>query len=158
MKGISRKIDELGRIVVPKEIRNNLNINVNDELEIYVNDNKIILEKYSKLENIKEFIIKLIKDIKNVNGMKILVTDKDKIIDSNELITNELKKIIENNVNKENIKLKLTDKLEITCSINIIKENYLPIGAVITISDNIKEIDLKIANFVAQMLSNYIAL
>lgn len=92
MKGISRKIDELGRIVVPKEIRNNLNINVNDELEIYVNDNKIILEKYSKLENIKEFIIKLIKDIKNVNGMKILVTDKDKIIDSNELITNELKK------------------------------------------------------------------
>lgn len=158
MKGISRKIDELGRIVVPKEIRNNLNINVNDELEIYVNDNKIILEKYSKLENIKEFIIKLIKDIKNVNGMKILVTDKDKIIDSNELITNELKKIIENNVNKENIKLKLTDKLEITCSINIIKENYSPIGAVITISDNIKEIDLKIANFVAQMLSNYIAL
>lgn len=158
MKGISRKIDELGRIVVPKEIRNNLNINANDELEIYVNDNKIILEKYSKLENIKEFIIKLIKDIKNVNGMKILVTDKDKIIDSNELITNELKRIIENNVNKENVKVKLTDKLEITCSINIIKENYLPIGSVITIGENIKEKDIEISNFIAQILSNYIAL
>lgn len=158
MKGISRKIDELGRIVIPKEIRNNLNINVNDELEIYVNDNKIIFEKYSKLDNIKDFIKNLIKNIKDVNEMKILVTDKEKVIDTNELITKDLKNIIENNVNKKNINLNITDKLETNCSINIIKENYLPIGSVVIVGNNLNELDCKLGNFIAQILSNYIAL
>lgn len=156
MKGISRKIDELGRIVIPKEMRNNLNIHVNDELEIYVNDNKIILEKYSKLDNISEFINNLIKNIQSVNKMKILITDKEKVINTNEIITDDLKKFIEKNVNKENIKLPLTDKLETDCSINIIKENYLPIGSVIILGNNY--LDCKLGNFVAQILSNYIAL
>ncbi len=45
--GIVRKVDELGRIVLPKELRNTLNINEKDPLEIYVDDdNKIILKKY----------------------------------------------------------------------------------------------------------------
>ena len=158
MKGISRKIDELGRIVIPKEIRNNLNINVNDELEIYVNDNKIIFEKYSKLDNIKDFIKNLIKNIKDVNEMKILVTDKEKVIDTNELITKDLKNIIENNVNKKNINLNITDKLETNCSISIIKENYLPIGSVVIVGNNLNELDCKLGNFIAQILSNYIAL
>lgn len=158
MKGISRKIDELGRIVIPKEIRNNLNINVNDELEIYVNDNKIILEKYSKLDNIKGFIKNLIKNIKDVNEMKILVTDKEKVIDTNELITKDLKNIIENNVNRNNINLNITEKLETNCSINIIKENYLPIGSVVIVGNNLNELDCKLGNFIAQILGNYIAL
>lgn len=158
MKGISRKIDELGRIVIPKEIRNNLNINVNDELEIYVSDNKIVLEKYSKLDNIKEFIKNLIKNLKDVNEMKILITDKEKIIDTNELITNDLKNIIINNLNKENVKVNLTEKLETNCSINIIKDNYLPIGSVIILGNNINEFDCKLGNFIAQILSDYIAL
>jgi transcriptional pleiotropic regulator of transition state genes len=42
-----RKVDELGRIVLPKELRNTLNINEKDPLEIYVDeDNKIVLKKY----------------------------------------------------------------------------------------------------------------
>lgn len=45
--GIVRKVDELGRIVLPKELRNSLNINERDPLEIYVdNENRIILKKY----------------------------------------------------------------------------------------------------------------
>ncbi len=45
--GIVRKVDELGRIVLPKELRNTLNINEKDPLEIYVDeDNKIVLKKY----------------------------------------------------------------------------------------------------------------
>ena len=44
--GIVRKVDELGRIVLPKELRNTLNINEKDPLEIYVDeDNKIVLKK-----------------------------------------------------------------------------------------------------------------
>ncbi len=45
--GIIRNIDELGRIVVPKEIRKKLGIEKNDPVEIYVEGDKIILMKYS---------------------------------------------------------------------------------------------------------------
>lgn len=44
--GIVRKIDELGRIVLPIELRNTMGIKIKDGLEIFVDDNKIILKKY----------------------------------------------------------------------------------------------------------------
>lgn len=45
--GIVRKVDELGRIVIPKEIRRSFNIQDDeDSLEIFVNDNTIVLKKY----------------------------------------------------------------------------------------------------------------
>ncbi len=44
--GIVRKVDELGRIVLPIELRRTLDIDIKDPLEIYVDDSKIILKKY----------------------------------------------------------------------------------------------------------------
>ncbi len=44
--GIVRKVDELGRIVLPIELRRSLNIDTKDSLEIFVDDEKIILKKY----------------------------------------------------------------------------------------------------------------
>ncbi len=44
--GIVRKVDELGRIVLPIELRRTLDINVKDSLEIYVDGSQIILKKY----------------------------------------------------------------------------------------------------------------
>lgn len=44
--GIVRKVDELGRIVLPSELRKTLNINVKDTLEIYTSGDSIILKKY----------------------------------------------------------------------------------------------------------------
>ena len=44
--GIVRKLDELGRITLPIELRRNLNVNERDPLEIFVDENKIILKKY----------------------------------------------------------------------------------------------------------------
>jgi len=44
--GIMRKVDELGRIVLPIELRRTLNIKVKDPMEIYVDGDKIILKKY----------------------------------------------------------------------------------------------------------------
>jgi len=48
--GIIRKIDDLGRIVLPSELRKVLNINIKDGLEIYTEGNTIILKKHSKLK------------------------------------------------------------------------------------------------------------
>ena len=44
--GIVRKIDELGRVVLPMELRRNLDLNVKDSIEIYVEGNNIILKKH----------------------------------------------------------------------------------------------------------------
>ena len=44
--GIVRKVDELGRIVIPKELRRNLGIEIKDPLEIYVDGDQVILKKY----------------------------------------------------------------------------------------------------------------
>lgn len=60
--GIVRNIDELGRIVIPKEMRNKMNFKNADPIEIYVEDDKIILKKYDAVclfcgnaENLIEF-------------------------------------------------------------------------------------------------------
>lgn len=60
--GIVRHVDELGRIVVPKEMRDKMNIDKNDPVEIFVDGDKIILTKYSPYctfcqseDNITEF-------------------------------------------------------------------------------------------------------
>ena len=52
--GIVRRVDELGRIVIPKEIRNKLRINSGQNLEIYINNDNIVLSKHSIINNIKE--------------------------------------------------------------------------------------------------------
>lgn len=48
METIKRKIDELGRIVIPREVREKLNINNNDEIEIVIDEEKIIMKKSEK--------------------------------------------------------------------------------------------------------------
>lgn len=61
--GIVRKMDELGRIVIPKEIRKNLNIAEGDALEIYVDGDVVLLKKYqpgcSCCGNIEDNLIKV---------------------------------------------------------------------------------------------------
>ena len=56
MSGIVRKVDELGRIVIPKELRKNLNIKNSDDLEISIDNDKIILEKFYRLRNLKDVL------------------------------------------------------------------------------------------------------
>ena len=60
--GIVRHLDELGRIVIPKEFRRSMNIESGDPIEFYVEGSRIILEKYSKsccfcenVQNLTEF-------------------------------------------------------------------------------------------------------
>ena len=53
-----RKIDELGRIVVPKELRNNLKIQDNENVIITQKDDNICISKYSYLENYSKFLCK----------------------------------------------------------------------------------------------------
>ncbi len=55
--GIVRKVDQLGRVVLPKELRKTLNIKeVEDSLEIYVEDNRIVLKKYDENEGVSGIV------------------------------------------------------------------------------------------------------
>ena len=96
--GIVRKIDDLGRIVIPKEIRKSLNIENNDDIEIFTEEDKIILKKYSYLYNYKEDSNKLLNDLNGIVDANIYITDKDMVIShgnlENKLLPIEVRKII----------------------------------------------------------------
>ena len=86
--GVVRKTDTLGRIVIPKEVRNNFNINENDGLEIFVENDMIILQKYKPQ---KECIITgdVSDDNYTVAGGKITLSHKGV-----ELLLKELQDIV----------------------------------------------------------------
>ena len=77
---VIRKIDDLGRIVLPKDIRESLRIKCGDDLEIITEKENVILKKHSKLTkllDVEKIIIELLKEKLNLSA---LLTDKDKII------------------------------------------------------------------------------
>ncbi|MDD5827295.1 MAG: stage V sporulation T C-terminal domain-containing protein [Bacilli bacterium] len=86
--GIIRRIDDLGRIVIPKELRKSLRIKNGDSLEIFVDQEDIILKKYSPIESIEEAAIKYVEGFNQVIKHNVIVTDKDKVI----AVSGELKK------------------------------------------------------------------
>ena len=54
-RGIVRRIDELGRLVIPKELRKTLRIREGDPLEIYASKDELVLKKYSPISSLTEF-------------------------------------------------------------------------------------------------------
>lgn len=78
--GIIRKIDELGRIVIPKEIRKNLNLKNNDNLEILIENEDIILKKYQPMGKFLNFAKSYSKALYDLTGFSVCITDTEKII------------------------------------------------------------------------------
>ncbi len=94
--GIVRKIDELGRIVLPKELRKCLNINTGDDFQIRLEDEKIILEKYSYLKNYEQEIISIINCFISETSYDISLVINSKIINkNNEVIDLKLDRLIQ---------------------------------------------------------------
>ena len=94
--GIVRKIDELGRIVLPKELRKCLNINTGDDFQIRLEDEKIILEKYSYLKNYEQEIISIINCFISETSYDISLVINNKIINkNNEIIDQNLYRLIQ---------------------------------------------------------------
>ena len=83
--GILRRIDELGRIVVPKEIRKKLKIREGDNLDIFVSEDNVILRKYSPLNDLETILKILLEGIKNNTNLSVVVTDLSKVIASTKL-------------------------------------------------------------------------
>lgn len=80
MTGMVRKVDELGRIVIPKEMRRVLGIRTGSSVEILVREDSVILRKFSELNNILSSAQTLMGEIYELTGQPTLVGDEDKII------------------------------------------------------------------------------
>jgi len=79
--GIVRRIDDLGRIVIPKEIRRTLRIRESDPLEIYTDrEGEIILKKYSPIGEMNTFAKQYAESLCQVSGHAALIADRDQFI------------------------------------------------------------------------------
>ena len=79
--GIVRRVDDLGRIVIPKEIRRTLRIREGDPLEIYTEkDGGVIFRKYSPMGDLQDFASQLCDAIGTNTGLIAAVSDRDSII------------------------------------------------------------------------------
>ena len=79
--GIVRRIDDLGRVVIPKEIRRTMRIREGDPLEIYTNrDGEVIFKKYSLMNGVEDFASQLCDTMNRSTGKCCAITDRDTII------------------------------------------------------------------------------
>ena len=79
--GIVRRIDELGRIVIPKEIRRTLRIREGDPLEIYTDrEGGIILKKYSPIGELAAFALDFAEALSQSLGLTAVISDRDTVL------------------------------------------------------------------------------
>ena len=89
--GIVRRIDELGRVVIPKEIRKTLRIKEGDPLEIYTQEDELLFKKYSPIKNINNLAEDIVFSLATVNECSCLICDMEKIVAVKGSQTKELK-------------------------------------------------------------------
>lgn len=171
--GIVRRIDDLGRVVVPKEIRRTLRIREGDPLEIFTDrEGEIILKKYSPIGEMNLFAKQYAESLAQVTGYTVCITDRDQTIAAsgggksllNKSISSRLEDAIDNRevilANKGDKRfLPLSDEVEEEMSsqviVPIISEGDA-IGAVMIYSkdaaDKMSETEQKIAQSAASFL------
>ncbi len=169
--GIIRRIDELGRIVIPKEIRKNLRIKNGDNLEILVEGENITLRKYSQIENAMDMASVYAESFYQVLKYNVIITDTDKVVAAagslkkkyiNMGISDTVERMIER---RESFVERKKKEIEISPGISefgyytvaTIINNGDSIGAVIILSLDtpMLEQEEKLAMILANMLSNY---
>ena len=79
--GIVRRIDDLGRVVIPKEIRRTMRIREGDPLEIYTDrEGEVIFKKYSPIGELVSFAAQYADTLNKTCGMSVVITDRDVVI------------------------------------------------------------------------------
>ena len=170
--GVVRRIDDLGRIVIPKEIRKNLRIKEGDNLEIFISSEDLILKKYSHLKKITDLSQELTDTLSNYLKKTVLITDNDTVIAASGKYRNEyINKNISNyiieciqrrqkfiEINKKEIEF--IEKYKINCNyiISTIIVNSEALGAIIIFSEDeiLTEEEYKIANIAAAFIAKYL--
>ncbi|AXI07548.1 stage V sporulation protein T [Oceanobacillus zhaokaii] len=148
--GIVRRIDDLGRVVIPKEIRRTLRIREGDPLEIFVDrEGEVILKKYSPINELSHFAQEYAEALFNSLQFPVLICDRDEVIAIageskkdylSKNISSEMAKIIENRTQvfvEENSEFAIIEGNELQFNsycISPIIANGDPIGCVVMFS------------------------
>lgn len=150
--GIVRRIDDLGRVVIPKEIRRTMRIREGDPLEIYTDrEGEVIFKKYSPIGELAEFASQYAETLHKTCNMSIVICDRDAVIAcagvsrkeyADKPLSDDLESIIENrslyirHSNEEKLPV-LADGSShyISCAMPIISEGDI-VGCVVSVLDN----------------------
>ncbi|MBB6638288.1 stage V sporulation protein T [Cohnella thailandensis] len=171
--GIVRRIDDLGRVVIPKEIRRTLRIREGDPLEIFVDrDGEVILKKYSPIGELGDFAKEYAESLYESTGHTAIISDRDTFIavagaSKKEYIDKPVGSMLENCMDNRKIIVEsqsgsyeiLRDNAETFSSFAMapIVAGGDPIGTVILISkdDNVKmgELESKMVETAAGFLA-----
>lgn len=167
--GVVRRIDDLGRIVIPKEIRRNLRIRDGESLEIFVDGNNIILKKFSIMRNVDEYAVNIADAIQALTKKSIVITDTDSVIACSSNLKDLLNKSIsdslgvsirrrESILEKYNKNLSITTDYDINCkyAMNAIVANGDSVGLVIIFGDDIDDDNMKMSVIASKILSKAI--
>ena len=162
---ITRRVDELGRIVIPKEIRNALKIKAGDCLNVSLNKEQVIFQKKSLINSDFDTLKDVIKTVSSINNLDIIVTDLDKIIFMNNKPTINTMLYL----NSEYIRIISLKKLYIGEKFNIgnvFGENYAlqpliingdTIGSILLLKDNkLLDTDLLCLKIINNLLTNHL--
>lgn len=119
--GIVRRIDDLGRVVIPKEIRRTLRIREGDPLEIFTDrEGEVILKKYSPISELNEFAAEYAESVYDTLGNITIITDTDQVI----AVSGSSKKdLVDKRVSKDIEKIMLNKNIQIIKD----KEKIIPI-------------------------------
>lgn len=88
--GIVRRIDNLGRVVIPKEIRRTMRFNEGASLEIFTSGDQVIFRKYSALESMSTVATDILDAIYRIHKVTIIACDNDKVICSKGISKEEI--------------------------------------------------------------------
>lgn len=176
--GVVRRIDDLGRIVIPKEIRKVLRIKEGDPLEIFTDkEGEVILKKYSPIGELSEFASGYAETLSRTTGHIACITDKDTVIavsgaSKKEFLEQDLSKELEQLMDDKEVYLsKENNEVSIPVTKNENKERKLNsqvvypiiaqgdvIGSVILLSKDSKtkmgETEAKVVESAAGFLGN----
>ena len=169
--GVVRRVDDLGRIVIPKEIRKNLKIKDGESLEIFVDDNAVILKKYSYMSDLHDIAQNCSDSFYDVVSNDILITDLNKVIAASgtlkkKYLGKEISKYINDMIKNRNTTIDdETENIEIVSGVHegckfIVSPVLVSgdaVGSVIILSNsNITDLIEKTSNFIARFLSKHL--
>lgn len=139
--GALRRIDNLGRIVIPKSVRKVMKIKNGDNLQVFTEEENIIIKKYSELEKLKNIPKILKQTLEDIIKKEVYITDREKIIipsKKNDYSKEKIIELIESRkitINK-NIIEKKSNKKDIITTIPIIVSGDI-YGTVIILSNDL---------------------
>lgn len=162
---VLRRIDDLGRIVIPKEIRNSFRIRSGENLIISTSGDSIVLKKYNQIDKFKEFADILVSKASKLLNKKIYITNLDYFVSGSDdyvykKISSFLLEVIENRsevCSSGNVSFVLGEYNDLYYGVVPISICGDVIGSVIITSNSIiSDSDMNIIRLISLFIGNYV--